>query len=279
MIGGVLELPVSDASSIEEPDHNLEHVSPVQHLASVASGAKLFRSNDGRFFARVPVGDRFEVYGLKSAAFRDWLIHGYLINQPEPPSQVAIRRAVGMLEARARFDAGIPEVFVRTGRLGDGQGSTYFVDLGDPSDRAVAIRDRGWFAVDRPDVHFRRPEGLLPLPMPGRDGSIDQQFTPSARALERDRRLHPLGRSERPVRFLAPAPIPLNRFRGEDEFWRAFQADRPAILGAVFDAIVGGLRELASVHLAELPRMADYAIWGEAVGRGLGWGVGMLLST
>ena len=29
---------------------------------------------------------------------------------------------------------------------------------------------------------------------------------------------------------------------------------------------------LLSVHLAKLPRMADYAKWGEAVGRGLKWG-------
>jgi hypothetical protein len=34
----------------------------------------LFRSADGRFCARVPGGDRIETYGLKSAAFRDWLI-------------------------------------------------------------------------------------------------------------------------------------------------------------------------------------------------------------
>ncbi len=77
--------------------------------------------------------------------------------------------------------------------------------------------------------------------------------------------------------FLHLPPIPRTRRRGEDELWRAFHADRPRILGAVFDAIVGGLRELPSVHLAELPRMADYAIWGEAVGRGLGWGPGMFL--
>jgi hypothetical protein len=43
--------------------------------------------------------------------------------------------------------------------------------------------------------------------------------------------------------------------------------------------MVGGLRELPSVHLAELPRMADYAMWGEAVGRGLGWEPGTFLST
>ena len=149
-----------------------EHASLVQVLTSVASRARLFRSSDGRFYAG-PVGDRLEIFGLKSAAFRDWLVHGYLLYQPEPPSQVAIRRVVGMLEARARFEADIPEVFVRTGRDGDGEGSSYFLDLGDRSGTAIAIRDRGWLAVDRPDVHFRRPEGILPLPMPSRDGSID----------------------------------------------------------------------------------------------------------
>ena len=40
----------------------------------------------------------------------------------------------------------------------------------------------------------------------------------------------------------------------------------------MLDAIAGGLRERPSVKLAELPRMADYAVWGEAVARGLGWG-------
>jgi hypothetical protein len=79
--------------------------------------------------------------------------------------------------------------------------------------------------------------------------------------------------------FLRLPPIPRTRARGEDEFWKAFHADRPGILGAVLDAMVGGLRELPSVHLAELPRMADYAMWGEAVGRGLGWEPGTFLST
>ena len=381
----------------ETTDKHSEQVSALRVLASVASKARLFRSNDGRFFVQVPVGDRLEVYGLKSTAFRDWLIHGYLIDRPDPPSQVAIRRAIGVLEARARFDAGIPEVYIRTGRDGDGEGSAYFLDLGDPSGCAIAIGDRGWFAVDRPGVHFRRPVGFLPLPMPSRGGSIDL-LRPYVNLTDADFHLmvtwltavlRPVGPfpilvlsgeqasakstlakvlrllidphtcialnpptstlnlmatavngwllaydnisdiprwlsdalcqlvyggavsgralftnddrsfiyAQRPVLlsgigdfvrwadlkdrcvFLRLPPIPRTRCRGEDEFWKAFHADRPAILGAVLDAIVGGLRELPSVHLAELPRMADYAIWGEAVGRGLGWEPGTFLST
>ena len=47
----------------------------------------------------------------------------------------------------------------------------------------------------------------------------------------------------------------------------------------MLDAIAGGLRERPKVKLAELPRMADYAVWGEAVARGLGWGTETFVTT
>jgi hypothetical protein len=79
--------------------------------------------------------------------------------------------------------------------------------------------------------------------------------------------------------FLHPPIILPGRRRTEDDFWSAFHAVYPRILGGVLDAIVGGLRTLPSVRLTELPRMADYAKWGEAVHRGLGSGVDSFLST
>jgi hypothetical protein len=121
----------------------------------------------------VSAGDRLEIYGLKSEAFRDWLIVDYLIGQPELPSNWAIRRVVGMLEAWTRFNTGIPEVFIRVGSDGDSPDSPYFNDLDDPSGRAIAIRDQGWQVVERPGVYSRRPEGLLPQPQPEAVGSID----------------------------------------------------------------------------------------------------------
>ncbi len=381
----------------DEPGDNLERLSSVQVLARLASSARLFRSADGRFCAQVPVGDRLEIYRLKSAAFRDWLIDGFLINQPEPPSSWAIRRVIGMLEARARFNTSIPEVFIRVGQDGDGDDSPYFLDLGDPSGRAIAISNRGWSVVDRPGVCFRRPEGLLPMPMPVHDGSIDL-LRPFVNLTEPDFRLmiawltaslRPVGPypilvlngeqasakstlakilrllidpqacpvlalpssvenlmatavngwllvyenisaiasplsdcicqlafgggfasralftndersviyAQRPVIlvgiddfvvrgdlrdrsvFLHLPPIPKTGRRGERKFWPAFRADFPRILGGVLDAIVGGLRELPSVDLKELPRMADFAEWGEATSRGLGWGAETFVST
>jgi hypothetical protein len=399
LLTGALAFVASRRSPGSETSSSVERRNVVGVLSQLAGSARLFRSADGRFCGQVPVGDRFEIYGLRSAAFRDWLIDGYLTDQDEAPSNGAIRRVIGTLEARARFLAGIPEVFVRVGQDGDGgcSGLTYFLDLGDATGQAVAIRDEGWSVAQRPGVHFRRPEGLLALPVPARDGSIellrkyvnlteadfrlmiawltaalrpvgpypvlvlngeqasgkstlakilrlliDPQTCPSlalpssthdlmatavngwlmvyenittipgwlsdcvcqlvfgvgyaSRALFTNDERSVIF-AQRPVIlvgiddfvkrgdlrdrsvFLNLAPIPRSGRRSERSFWPAFQADYPRIFGGVLDAIAGGLRELPSVHLNELPRMADYAEWGEAVGRSLGWGAETFLSA
>ena len=43
------------------------------------------------------------------------------------------------------------------------------------------------------------------------------------------------------------------------------------ILGALFDAVSGALRELPSTKLSSLPRMADFALWVTASEKALGW--------
>jgi putative DNA primase/helicase len=73
--------------------------------------------------------------------------------------------------------------------------------------------------------------------------------------------------------------VPEEKRREESEFWRGFDADAPLILGALLDAVSGGLRELAAVRLDRLPRMADFARWGTAVGRALGWPEGAFLGA
>jgi hypothetical protein len=61
--------------------------------------------------------------------------------------------------------------------------------------------------------------------------------------------------------FLTLEPIVEAQRRPESELWREFETARPRILGALLDAVVQGLRALDRVHLDELPRMADFAVW------------------
>jgi hypothetical protein len=64
--------------------------------------------------------------------------------------------------------------------------------------------------------------------------------------------------------FLSLGPIREEQRRSEVELWREFEAARPAILGALLDAVVYGLRAGHSFHPGRLLRMADFALWATA---------------
>jgi len=366
-------------------------------LMGLAACARLFRAADGRFHARVPVNGRHEIFGIRSTAFRDWLVDGYVSAYHRLPPQRAVNRVLEALEAHARFEVDTPPVYVRVGRDQDEFESSYYLDLGDLTGHAIKICASGWSVVEKPSINFRRPQGLLPLPVPCRDGSIallrpfvnlvesdfhlligwmaaalrpagpysvlaihgehgstkstlaqvarqliDPQTAPllaeprstrdlmvtavngwllaydnvsnlpswlsdglcrlasgggfATRALfsneERnviyaqrpiilngiDEFVHKADLADRAV-FLHLPPIISGGRREEVEFWGSFRELQPRILGGLLDAVVGALRELPSVRLADLPRMADFARFGEAVGRGLGWPPGTFLSA
>lgn len=58
--------------------------------------------------------------------------------------------------------------------------------------------------------------------------------------------------------------------RQRREFWSAFEAARPAILGALLDAVAIALKRRPDITLTSLPRMADFASWAVAAEPGLG---------
>ena len=58
--------------------------------------------------------------------------------------------------------------------------------------------------------------------------------------------------------------------REEADVLSAFEADRPAILGGIFDILCKAISIYPSVKLESMPRMADFARWGYAVGEALG---------
>jgi hypothetical protein len=66
------------------------------------------------------------------------------------------------------------------------------------------------------------------------------------------------------------AVMPEERRRTEGELWKDIDAALPQLFGALLDAVAGGLSQLSEVRPASVPRMADFAIFGEAVNRALG---------
>lgn len=59
---------------------------------------------------------------------------------------------------------------------------------------------------------------------------------------------------------------------------QAFEELRPELLGALFDALSGAMRNLDAVQLSPLPRMADFARWGAAAAEALSIGAGAFLT-
>jgi hypothetical protein len=52
--------------------------------------------------------------------------------------------------------------------------------------------------------------------------------------------------------------------RAEQDFWQDFEQERPAILGALLDAVSTAIRNLPTIKLTGLPRMADFVMWASA---------------
>jgi len=73
--------------------------------------------------------------------------------------------------------------------------------------------------------------------------------------------------------------IPEEARQAEAALWAAFEHDRPAILGALLDAVSTALRNLPTTHLDRLPRMADPALWVVAASPALGWAPGAFMAA
>ena len=59
----------------------------------------------------------------------------------------------------------------------------------------------------------------------------------------------------------------------EDDFWMQFTFALPDLLGAVFTALSGALRERHTIELEERPRLADWGLYAAALYESQGWGV------
>jgi hypothetical protein len=65
--------------------------------------------------------------------------------------------------------------------------------------------------------------------------------------------------------------IPKAERKREAVFWQAFEEARPQLLGVLLSAVSHALATVNTIELDELPRMADFAVWGAAAAPALGW--------
>jgi hypothetical protein len=138
-------------------------------LIDTALCEELFHTAAGTAFADIVVDGHRETWPIRSKRFRAWLRRRYYEATGGAASAAEIRSALDLLEARAQFDGRERAVHVR---IAEHAGHIY-LDLADERWRAVEIGPDGWRVIGCPPVHFRRPAGMLPLPVPQQGGSIE----------------------------------------------------------------------------------------------------------
>ena len=80
--------------------------------------------------------------------------------------------AIDVLEARARHSGIVRDLHVRVAE----HAGEIWIDIGDPTWRAIRVTPAGWSVVDSHDVpvRFRRTRGMRALPVPVRGGRIEE---------------------------------------------------------------------------------------------------------
>jgi hypothetical protein len=131
--------------------------------------AQLFHTASGTAFADIMIDGHRETWPIRGARFRSWLRRQYYEKTSGVPGAGAIRLFLDLLEARAQFDGPQRAVHIRTAAH---EGRIY-LDLADDHWRTVEIGPDGWRVTARAPVRFRRAASMLPLPVPGRGGSIE----------------------------------------------------------------------------------------------------------
>jgi hypothetical protein len=121
-------------------------------------------------YAKIPINDHYETWNLRSKGFRRWLSGLFYRDQGKAPNAQAMNDALTTIEGLGQFESPQAEIHVRVASH-DGK---IYLDLGNDGWEVVEITTAGWKVIQDSPVHFRRPKGMLRLPHPDPNGSIEE---------------------------------------------------------------------------------------------------------
>lgn len=136
---------------------------------AIERGTELFHDANRVPFARLMVGDHWEVWPITSRGFKTQLQAAYYAEHRTAAGAQGVADAITTLEGIALFEGPERAVAIRTA-LGE-DGATY-IDLGDAEWRAVKVNQERWEVVAESPVMFQRTSTSRPLPYPEVGGNI-----------------------------------------------------------------------------------------------------------
>lgn len=142
----------------------------VGELLDAVGELELWHTPTGEAWSTVWNGKGFANYSLSDPRFETWIVHRCIGQGHDAPGREALGKLLATMQARAVYDGPEHKVHIRVaGELSE----AVYLDMGGSDWKALKITSSGWKEVERPPVKFRRGSGMLPLPSPDIDGSID----------------------------------------------------------------------------------------------------------
>lgn len=151
----------------QEESNNNEKKSDATRLVEMAGNIELFHTQELRAYATVKVEEHFETWPLRSRWLKLLLKKRFYQKFKAVPRTQTLEDALGILEAQALEGSELPVY----GRLAFYEGCIY-LDLTNESWEVVKISPEGWEILAHSPVKFRRTNGVLPLPRPGKGGKL-----------------------------------------------------------------------------------------------------------
>ncbi|HLW01880.1 MAG TPA: bifunctional DNA primase/polymerase [Ktedonobacterales bacterium] len=167
-----------NTSSDGQAAQERQRVTQVNELIAIARArAAFFCSPEGEHYASVRIGKHTEtlLIGERGGAFKRWLVKAYFDLHTSVPNATALASAITLLESIAQYGDAEQEPAIREvhTRVATHDGKLY-LDLADNAWNVIEIDAEGWRVVKEAPVYFRRPNGMLPLPMPRAGGTLDE---------------------------------------------------------------------------------------------------------
>ena len=134
----------------------------------ISEDMDIFRDDAGRVCAHVHRGGRLDVLYVEQQEFEDWLVRRYLEESGAIPKPGMINGMVKAVRAKGREEEK-RETYVRFAAPTPDE---VYIDLANDEGEVVRVSADSWDIVRNPDLPFRRPGGMRPLPHPERGGSL-----------------------------------------------------------------------------------------------------------
>ncbi len=154
------------ASEVETREKETQSQAIIKNVLS--AGTNFFHTPEGKCYAEIKNNTHLENWPITSKNFKNYLRRLFYEKYQKPPNNQALQDALGVLEAKALFDAPEKEVFLRVA----GDNEHILIDMGDENWSVIEVTATGYEVKNLTHSPFRRGSGILPLPFP-QEGNIE----------------------------------------------------------------------------------------------------------